>query len=98
MFKKRSDPKMELELYRRKIDKIDNKLIKLLNDRVRLVKIVGEIKKKNNIEITQPQREKEIIERMKNRSKLLKNGSIEVIWREIIKTCKIIQDNGTPDN
>ncbi|MFW9828935.1 MAG: chorismate mutase [Candidatus Thorarchaeota archaeon] len=98
MFKKRSDPKKELELYRRKIDKIDNKLVKLLNERVRLVKIVGEIKKKNNIEISQPQREKEVIERMKSRSKLLKNGSIEVIWREIIKACKVFQANGISDN
>jgi chorismate mutase/prephenate dehydratase len=98
MFKKTREPRKELESCRRKIDVIDDKLIKLLNDRVRLVKIVGEIKKKNNMEINQPEREKEVIERIKNQSKLLKSRSIEAIWREIIKNCKIIEGNGIPEN
>ncbi len=46
MFKKRREPRKELESCRRKIDLIDDKLIKLLNDRVRLVRIVGELKKR----------------------------------------------------
>lgn len=98
MFKKNKGFQKKLELYRRKIDRIDNEIVKLLNERVKLVKFIGEIKKKNNMEINQPEREEAVIERMKNRSKLLKSASVEAIWREIIKSCKIIQSNGIPEN
>jgi chorismate mutase/prephenate dehydratase len=80
-----------LEL-RKKIDKIDNKIIKLLNDRGKIVREIGTIKKQSNLDIFQPEREKDVIQRMKMRSTILKNMSIEAIWREIIDACKLIQE------
>ncbi|MFX1303264.1 MAG: chorismate mutase [Promethearchaeota archaeon] len=81
----------KLGKYRREIDKIDNKFINLLNKRGKIVQKIGILKNQVNKKIFQPQREKEIIERMKKKSEILKNVSIEAIWKEILSACKLIQ-------
>jgi chorismate mutase len=83
--------KKELEGYRKDIDKIDTKIITLLNERGKLVLNIGKIKKKLNMDISQLERERQVIERMTIKSKILKNVSVESIWKEIIKACKLIQ-------
>ncbi|MFX1340663.1 MAG: prephenate dehydratase [Promethearchaeota archaeon] len=81
----------EIDNNRKKINDIDDKIIDLLSKRGKLVKIIGDIKKKENIEIFQPEREKEIIDRIKQKSTILKQESIESIWKEIFGACKAIQ-------
>jgi len=58
-----------LEKYRKQIDKIDNKLIKLFEKRMDVAKKVGEYKKENGMEIFCPDREKSIIEKRTNQTK-----------------------------
>ena len=53
---------IELNLLRKKIDEIDDKLLILLKERLEVSKKLGEIKKKNNMPIYDPVREQEIIE------------------------------------
>ena len=53
---------IELNLLRKKIDEIDDKLLILLKERLEVSKKIGEIKKKNNMPIYDPVREQEIIE------------------------------------
>ena len=53
-----------LEELRRKIDDIDNQLIDILNERMSIIKEVGEIKKSSNTAIYRPEREKSIIDRL----------------------------------
>lgn len=53
---------IELNLMRKKIDEIDDKLLILLKERLEVSKKIGEIKKKNNMPIYDPVREQEIIE------------------------------------
>ncbi len=53
---------IELNLLRKKIDEIDDKLLILLKERLAVSKKIGEIKKKNNMPIYDPVREQEIIE------------------------------------
>jgi len=89
--KKKEFYNKELGTYRKKIDKIDNKIINLLNKRGKIVQKVGSFKNKVHMDINQPQREKEIIERMKLKSMILKNISVETIWRDIIEACKVIE-------
>jgi monofunctional chorismate mutase len=50
-----------LNKYRKKIDKIDKKLIKLFEKRMDIAKCVGEYKKENNIQILDSEREKEVL-------------------------------------
>ena len=53
---------IELELMRKKIDEIDDKLLALFKERLEVSKKIGLLKKKYKMEIFDPQREKEIID------------------------------------
>jgi len=81
----------ELEKYRNEIDIIDLKIIKLVEKRTDIAIKIGKIKKIHNLKLFQPQREKEIIEALQAKSKILDPNSIEAIWKEIIKCCRIVQ-------
>lgn len=81
----------DLEVFRKEIDKIDNKIIELLNERGTVVQKIGNLKRQVNKDVYQPQREKDIIDRIKNKSTILKPMSVEAIWKEIISASKLIQ-------
>ncbi|MFX0071617.1 MAG: prephenate dehydratase [Candidatus Hermodarchaeota archaeon] len=83
--------KKELELLRNEIDKIDDNIIDLINERANIVIKIGEIKKNLHLDIYQPKREKDIIKRLETGSNLLKPEDIEAIWKEIIGACKVMQ-------
>ena len=53
---------IELELMRKKIDEIDDKLLVLFKERLEVSKKIGLLKKKHNIKIFDSQREQEIID------------------------------------
>jgi chorismate mutase len=85
---------MDLEELRKKINKIDNDLISLLFERTELSRKVAEYKKENNLEIYQPQREKEII---KEKRKLAEENNldaefIENLFKLIMENSKKIQE------
>ena len=52
----------DLNSLRNKIDKIDNEIIDLLNDRFNVVKEIGEYKKENNIPVEDKTREEIILQ------------------------------------
>ncbi len=81
----------ELENLRKEIDNIDNELINLLNNRAETVIKIGNIKELLNLDVFQPQRENEIIQRIASKSTILKYDIIETIWKEIIGACKNLQ-------
>ncbi|MEE8348338.1 MAG: chorismate mutase [Acidobacteriota bacterium] len=56
----------DLEGWRKKIDEIDFKLIKLLNERSQCAIEIGRIKEKLNLEIYDPGREKIVIENVRS--------------------------------
>lgn len=71
-----------LNKYRKKIDKIDKKLVKLFEKRMDIAKCVGEYKKKNNLEILDTERENEIL---KNRVMLTKKTEYKEYTLEIFE-------------
>ncbi len=81
----------ELEELRENIDKIDDSLIELLNKRAGLVIEIGKIKKKHNLEIYQPPRERAILNHVREKSSTLGATDMESIWKEIMGACKNIQ-------
>ena len=81
----------ELVVIRNKIDKIDDRIINLLNKRGILSQKIGNLKRKENKDIQHPQREEEIIKRMKKKAKTFDHMNIEKIWKEIMDACKFIQ-------
>jgi chorismate mutase / prephenate dehydratase len=69
---------------RDKIDNIDNQMLELLNQRMELVKEVGRLKRVNGAVIYRPEREKQILDRLKKLSRgLLDTKAIDAIFLEI---------------
>ena len=79
-----------LEKYRTVINIIDDKILKLLEERMEIVKKVGEEKKISKINIYCGNREEEILKRLSNSSSL-DNKFIKIIWGEIMNYSKLIQ-------
>jgi chorismate mutase / prephenate dehydratase len=77
------------------IDGIDNHLIDLLNDRMKIVERVGEIKNSAGSAIYRPEREKSIIERLVKRSKdnrgLFNRAAIEAVFLEIFAVSRNLE-------
>ena len=79
----------KLKEKRKKIDLIDRKLLTLLNDRLRVALKAGKIKKKMGEKIYRPEREKEVLKRIKIRNKgPLKEKDLEKIFGTIIRVCR----------
>jgi chorismate mutase-like protein len=79
----------ELENRRKKIDTIDQKLLSLLNQRVRIAQKIGKLKKGMGKKIHDPGREKKVLERLKGRNKgPLKEEDLEKIFKIIMKVCR----------
>jgi chorismate mutase len=54
----------DLEELRRSIDSVDQQILKLLHDRVRLVMQVGEYKRERGIPVYDPARERALLDRL----------------------------------
>jgi chorismate mutase len=74
---------------RMKIDLIDQKLLGLLNQRLRIALGGGKIKKEMGKKIYDPKREKEILEKLSLRNRgPLKEDDLKKIFVAIIKVCR----------
>ena len=56
---------MTLDDLRRDIDRVDEVLVRLLNERARCVCEIGRLKKEKGIEIYQPDREKQVLQHVR---------------------------------
>lgn len=79
----------ELEKYRSMIDKIDNNIIKLLNERYSICIKVGEYKKKNNIPVLSSSREADIIDRLSANEQY--RGMVSSLWPHIMAFSRSLQ-------
>ena len=86
---------MTLEKLREKIDKVDDEILRLLNERMKYAKEVGHIKNKHDSSIFRPEREHSIINRLTALSKkedgALDKKAIEAIFYEIIGIAKNLE-------
>jgi len=55
-----------LDDLRNDIDRVDEVLVRLLNERARVACEIGRLKKEQGIEIYQPEREKQVLEHVRN--------------------------------
>jgi len=81
----------ELEKLRSEINRIDNSLLDLLSNRMEISVKVGEYKKKNNIQVLDSSREKELIERLISYSNI-DNDLVKDLWNIIMKYSKKLQN------
>ena len=54
-----------LDELRRDIDRVDEVLVRLLNERARCACEIGQLKKEQNVEVYQPDREKQVLDHVR---------------------------------
>lgn len=83
---------MDLEKIRKEIDKIDYELLKILHKRINIIKKIREIKKNENLNIYQPEREREIIKKiLKFNNNIFPEESLINIYSEIFSASRKVQ-------
>ena len=83
---------MTLESLRNDIDALDDQLLTLLNQRMELVRQVGELKRTTNTVIYRPEREKQILDRLHvQNAGLLNRSAIEAIFLEIFAVSRNLE-------
>lgn len=84
-----------LDAARIKIDAIDQELIRLLNERAELVHIIGEIKRKDGLDIYVPGREEKLLQKLvqlnQAQSGKLTERAIRSIFREIMSAALALE-------
>jgi len=83
---------MNIDHLRKEIDKLDAKIVDLLNERAKVVLKIGEIKKKHQAQIYVPNREQEVYLRITAQNKgPLKNECLMAIYRELMAGSLILE-------
>jgi chorismate mutase/prephenate dehydratase len=78
---------------RKRIDLVDNKLLILIKTRLNIVTEIANIKKDFNLPISDPEREKEIIDRLINETEQIHyRKHIEAFFKEIFRISKEWQE------
>ncbi|MBD3198042.1 MAG: prephenate dehydratase [Candidatus Lokiarchaeota archaeon] len=81
----------ELDTLRNRIDSVDKKIIKLIEERCEIVLKIGNIKKNLNLDVYQPHREIKVIDQLSNIADNLDKENIKAIWTEIMSVSKRLQ-------
>ena len=88
----RSDLFQKLIKRRKELDLINQKLLILLNQRLRISLEIGKIKKEMGKKIHDTKREKEILDRLKRRNRgPLQEEDLRKIFTTIIRVCRVSQ-------
>jgi len=83
---------MSLDNLRKKIDEIDHQLVKLLNERARVVVEIGKLKNKTDKPVYAPDREKDVFARIvKANEGPLPNRCLKAIWRELMSGSFVLE-------
>ena len=83
---------MSLEELRNRIDELDHQLVKLLNERARVVVEIGRLKSKTGGQIYAPDREKEVLEKIaKANEGPLPDKCLVAVWREMMSGSFVLE-------
>ena len=82
----------DLDGWRKRIDEIDQQLVKLLNERSRCAVEIGHIKRKRNLPAWQPEREAEILRNVvKSNQGPLDNAAIRRLFERLIDEARALE-------
>lgn len=83
---------MSIDDWRAKIDEIDRKLVELLNERSRCAIEIGRMKQVLNMRVYDPEREREVIRRVKAENQgPLDDEGLQRLFERIIDECRHIE-------
>ncbi|MBI3072918.1 MAG: prephenate dehydratase [Deltaproteobacteria bacterium] len=82
----------ELTKLRAEIDRIDEAIVRLLNERADVVMRVGEFKQQNRIAFYAPQREREVFDRISEANAgPFPSDALRAVYREIVSACLALE-------
>lgn len=85
---------LDLETLRLGIDAVDQQILKLLHERVRLVLAVGEYKRQRGREVYDPERERAVLQRLCSAAEPpLDPDTIRRIFERLIDECRRIEQH-----
>ena len=88
---------MDLSGLRTAIDGIDDRILELLNKRMSLAQQVGRLKQESGGAVYRPEREREILERLKTMNRgPLTDSAIDAIFKEIFSVSRALQQSSRP--
>jgi chorismate mutase len=83
---------MDINHWRKRIDAIDAQLAELLSERSRCVIEIGKIKRQQQLPVYDPEREKEIFERLaKNNQGPLENEALRRLFERILDESRRVE-------
>lgn len=91
------DPPLPLEEWRRRIDRLDARLVRLLNERAACAQAIAREKRRRGLEVPDPAREAQVLERVCRLNEgPLSDGALERIFRAVIAEMRALEGRHTP--
>jgi len=84
-----------MDKFRKKIDRIDEQLVKLIDERMELAFELGKLKKEQGRGVLDGDREKEVFEKLKTLPKqTVRDDEIETLYKKIIQISRLHGERG----
>jgi chorismate mutase / prephenate dehydratase len=85
-------PEEKIQILRQEIERLDDRLVNLLDERARVALEVGKVKKENQIPFYNPRREREVVLRAREKSSgPFPAEALTVVFREVISGCRSLE-------
>ena len=78
---------MPVEHFREKIDRVDGRILELIEERVDIARKIGAIKRKKGLPIVDQEREQKILSNVTGKT-MLNKQFVKQIFREIMEYCR----------
>jgi chorismate mutase/prephenate dehydrogenase len=84
----------DLQTLRKRVNAVDEQIIKALSERVEICRQIGEVKKQQSLPIHDESRENEVYIRVREKAAKFKlePARIEAVYREIVNMCSAVQE------
>lgn len=83
---------MEISDWRKKIDEVDEQIVRLINQRAEAAHAIGALKQKSELPVYEPQRENDVFEHVRRSNQgPLSNTEIVDIYERIIDVMRALQ-------
>ena len=87
-----SSSKANLAAYREQIDSLDGQILKLLNERAKVVQEIAPIKEKYHLPVFVPKREAAVIKRLQDQNRgPLPPAAIQRLWEKIMEEMRAVE-------
>lgn len=83
---------MGLDDLRKRIDSLDDAILKLLDERASIVSDVAKAKRESQLPVFDPERERNVLDRLAAQSDRFPREAIRAVYREVMSACLALQE------